>query len=291
VFIESAAFVAHAIVGQLKNIQNIMSTNNPFPSFDERLSFLNDFIIELVEAYQAGKIDSWSKLDRKVKRFFTSERTKKMEELVPGWKKMASYSTGITQTHVTCVFLGVFMLPEFQSLSLEEQQLAKWIVLFHDLAKVHLPKKRDTMHGFRSGILAAKILPNLGFSITDKYHDLLQPWSEFTGNACIEGDIAPIPDNQKLPEILAGIDQMFGANAPASRIVKIVLLHISLTIDPNYQAPAPLTDDEIKRYITPELYPLLKVMMMGDNEGWSLFEPQVRKQQYNDAIDAFDKVH
>lgn len=268
-----------------------MSTNLLFPSFDERLPFLNDFILQLVETYQAGKIKSWNTLDRTTKKFFTPERTKYMEELVPGWKKMASYTNGITQTHITCVFLGVFMLPEFQSLSLDEQQLSKWIVLFHDLDKIHLPKKKDSMHGFRSGILAAKILPSLGFSITDKYSNLFRTWSEFTRNAQIESHISPIPDNQKLPKILAGINQMFGENTPASLIVKTVLLHISLSIDPNYHTPAPLTDEEIKRFITLELYPVLKVMMMGDNEGWSLFDSQVRKQQYNDAVESFDRVH
>lgn len=268
-----------------------MSTKLLFPSFDERLPFLNDFILQLVETYQAGKIKSWNTLDRTTKKFFTPERTKYMEELVPGWKKMASYTNGITQTHITCVFLGVFMLPEFQSLSLDEQQLSKWIVLFHDLDKIHLPKKKDSMHGFRSGILAAKILPSLGFSITDKYSNLFRTWSEFTRNAQIESHISPIPDNQKLPKILAGINQMFGENTPASLIVKTVLLHISLSIDPNYHTPAPLTDEEIKRFITLELYPVLKVMMMGDNEGWSLFDSQVRKQQYNDAVESFDRVH
>ena len=261
-----------------------------FPSFDEHFSFLNQFILELVEAYQTEKIHSWAELDERVKRFFTSKRMEQMEELVPGWKKMASYSNGITQTHVTCVFLGVFMMPEFQALTPEGQQIVKWIVLFHDLDKFHLPKQKDTMHGFRSGILAAYTLPTLGFPTTEKYHDLLSSWSEFTLNAYIEGEISSIPDNQKLPEILTGIEQLFGENTPACLIVKIVLLHISLSIDPLYSTPAPLTDEEIKRFITPELFPFLKVMMMGDNEGWSLFDPQVRQQQYDDAVEAFEKV-
>jgi len=268
-----------------------MKINQPFPSFDERFSFLNDFIIELVEAYQAGKIDSWRNLDRRVKIFFKFKRTKQMEDLIPGWKRMASYSDGITQTHVICVFLGVLMLPEFQSLSFEEQQMAKWIVLFHDLAKFHLPNKKDTMHGFNSGILSAQILPNLGFAVTSEYPSVFEAWRELTQNAYIESDVAPIPDNHKLPEILIGIDQMFGENSPASLIVKIVLLHISLSVDPNYPTPAPLTNEEIKRFITSELYPLLKVMMFGDNEGWSLFDPEIRNQQYNDAIKAFGQVH
>jgi len=63
-----------------------------------------------------------------------------------------------------------------------------------------------------------------------------------------------------------------------------------LKIDPFYPTPAPLTEKEIKKFITPGLLPLLKVMMMGDNEGWSLFEPENRKRQYKDAVKAFQEV-
>lgn len=45
-----------------------------FPAFDEHLSFLNQFILELVNAYQAGKINLWDELDEKVKAFFSPER-------------------------------------------------------------------------------------------------------------------------------------------------------------------------------------------------------------------------
>jgi hypothetical protein len=264
-----------------------------FPSFNETLPFLNQFILELVDAYRTGKVKSWDDLDDRVKNFFTPARMEQTEKLIPGWIKMASYADGITLTHVTCVLLGVYMQSEFQSLTPEQQQMAKWIVLFHDLDKIHVRGKRDTMHGFRSGILAARTLPTLGFPITGKYHDLLNAWSDLTLHAYIErpGDTLPIPDNQKLPEILAGIDQLFGGNSPADLITKTVLLHISLSVDPFYPTPTPLTDAEIKRFITPDLFPLLRVMMMGDNDGWSLFEPEVRKRQYKDTREAFEEVY
>jgi len=263
-----------------------------FPSFDERLPFLNQFILELVDDYHAGEINSWDKLDKKVKAFFTPECMEQTEALVPGWKKMASYSDSITLTHVMCVFLGVYMMPEFQALPSEGQQMEKWIVLFHDVDKFHIRGKKDTMHAFRSGVAVANALPTLGFAVTPKYHELIQSWSELTLHAFIAhaGDDAPKPDNQKLPEILAGIDHFFGENSPATLITKVALLHISLNIDPFYPTPAPLTDDEIERFITPSLLPLLKVMMMGDNEGWALFEREDRKRQYTDAVAAFQKV-
>jgi hypothetical protein len=263
-----------------------------FPSFDEQLSFLNQFIRQLVDEYCSEHLTSWNQLDEYVKAFFSPERMNQTEALVPGWKKMASYTEGITLTHVMCVFLGVYMLPEFQALTPEEQQMEKWIVLFHDLDKFHIRGKKDPMHAFRSGVLAAQILPLFGFRVTEKYHALIDAWSELTFNAYItrDGDTTPKPDNYKLPEILAGIDQLFGEDMPAALITKTALLHISINIDLFYPTPSPLTEDETKRFISPKLFPLLKVMMLGDNEGWTLFNPEVRNRQYEEATAVFQKI-
>jgi hypothetical protein len=263
-----------------------------FPPFDHYFKDLNDFILELVDEYNEEKISSWGDIEERVKTFFTAERMEAIEAKAPGWKKMSSYSDGITLTHVTCVFLGMFMLPEFQSLILEQQQIAKWIVLFHDIDKFHIRGKKDSMHAFRSGVIAANIMPNIGFPVTEKYEALINPWSEFTINAftMAEGNPAPKPDNRKLTEILSGIEGLFGENTPACLIVKTALLHISLNIDKNYPTPSPLTETETQQFISPSLLPHLKVMMLSDTEGWSLFEPEVRKQRMRDAYEKFDRV-
>ena len=269
-----------------------MNAPRTFPPFEDKLQFLDQFILELVEAYHTEKINSWDELDREVKAFFTPERLDQMEALVPGWKKMASYSDGITLTHVICVFLGVYIMPEYQALTPEEQQIAKWIVLIHDIDKFHIHGKKDTMHAFRSGVLAAQILPAFGFPITEKYDGLIEPWSELTRQAFVPGGeaAAPRPDNRKLPEIFMGIDQLFGEGAPAALITKTILLHISLNIDPDYPTPSPLTETELKRFITPKLLPLLRVMMLGDTEGWALFAPADRVRQMKAAREIFQEV-
>jgi len=269
-----------------------MKTPMEFPFFDEHFPFFNQFILELVEAYNAGKVDSWDKLETRVKLFFTNQVMDTIESKAPGWKKMASYSDGITLTHVTCVFLGMFMLPEFQALSAEQQQIAKWIILFHDIDKVHIQGKKDMMHAFNSAVVAANTLPDIGFPITSKYHELINSWSEYTRQAFVlpNGEQWPRPDNKKLPKIISGIEQMFGKNTPADLITKTALLHISLSVDPFYVTPAPLTEAEIRRFIGPGLLPLIKVMQLSDNEGWSLFEPEIRKRQRGDTVKAYERI-
>lgn len=267
--------------------------NSPF--FDEIFSSLNLFLLDLVNEYRMGKLDSWDVLDEKVKSFFTAERLNQTETLVAGWKKMASYSDGITLTHVMCVFLGVLMLPEYEFLTEEEKQLVKWIVLLHDVDKFHIRGKKDTMHAFKSGVHAAQILPSLGFPVTDKYAGLIESWSLFTLQAFTmpNENASPKPDNQKLPKILNDIDELFGENTSANLITKVVLLHISLDVDPFYPTPAALTNDEIKRFISPKMFPLMKVMLLGDNEGWSMFDSEIRNRQRNDTLQAclkFEKM-
>lgn len=269
-----------------------MNMHTELPSFDVEFKDLNRFILTLVDGYHDGKLNSWEELDESVKAFYTPERMDAIDSKAPGWKKMSSYSEGITLTHVTCVFLGMFMLSEFQALSAEQKQLAKWIVLFHDIDKFHIEGIKDTMHAFRSGVVAANIMPTIGFPVTGQYDALIRPWSEFTVNAFTmeNGASTPKPDNQKLPEILSGIERLFGENAPATLIVKTALLHISVNIDKNYPTPSPLKESEIRQFISPNLFRFLRVMMLSDTEGWSLFEPELRKQRIRDAMEAFERV-
>lgn len=275
-----------------KSYNQIMEPKLDFPSFDHSLPDLDNFIHELIAAYKVNRLNSWEELDDRVKAFYTPGMMNIIESKAPGWTRMASYSDGITLTHVTCVFLGMYMLSEFQGLTPEQQQISKWIVLFHDVEKFHVRQVKDTMHAFKSAVTAARELPKLGFPISQAYHSLIDPWCEYTLNAFISTDIpeSPTPDNQKLPRILSEIDELFGTETPASLIVKTILLHISPAIDKNYPTPAPLTEDEMQRFISPALLPLLRVMMFSDNEGWSLFEPEVRIQQYRDAVAGFKRI-
>lgn len=262
-----------------------------FPSFDSHLIELNRFVLKLAEEYHAGKINAWDDLEERVGVFFTAAQMDAMEAIVPGWRKMTSYLDGVTLTHVMGVFLGLLMLPEFQSLSREQQELAKWMVLFHDVEKEVRKGERDPKHGFRSAVTTARQLPHLGFTAREEYDRLIAPWSEFTYSAVkmAESYTEPIQDNEKLLKILTGIDRMFGEDTPAALIVKGVLLHMSINVVRDWPQPAPLTEAEVRMYINSDLVPLLKVLMLADNDGWVLFYPQ-REQQRSETLETFQRI-
>ncbi len=268
-----------------------MDISGRFSSFDTCLPELNQFILKLAEEYYAGEPKTWEELEERVAAFFTPERMDSVDVIVPGWHKMASYFGGVTLTHVLGVFLGLVMLPEFQTLPEEQQELVKWMVLFHDVEKEIKKGERDPKHGFRSAVTAARQLPHLGFAATAEYGRLIASWSELTYSALkpSESYTEPIQDNEKLPEILAGIDRMFGEGAPAGLIIKGVLLHMSITVLSDWPQTAPLTDAEIRKYIGSDLVPLLKVLMLADNDGWVLFYPE-REQQRREILETFQGI-
>ena len=262
-----------------------------FPSFDEQFSFLNQFILGLVDAYRSGKITSWAELDEKVKAFFVQERTRQIEALVPGWKKMASYVEGVTLTHVMCVFLGLYRMPEFLSMNEDQKGIMSWVTLLHDVEKQPQTGKRDHAHAFRSAAAAARTLPSLGFRVTSEYDSIIDEWDQFTRTAITKLDNSPddVQDNSKLSEILLGIERMFGHHTAAALIIKTILFHLSVNMK-EWPPPNPLSPEEVKRYITPALLPLLRVMNLGDNDGWTLFDPAVRERQRLDIMEEFEKI-
>ena len=261
------------------------------PSFNEKLPELHEFIVALVSGYRTGRISSWEDLENRVSGFFTSSRMEQLEDLLPHWQKMAHFREGVTLTHVMGVFLGLYMLPEYQSLTTDQQNLMQWIVLLHDVEKQAEKGQRDPLHAFRSAVTAARRLPVLGFARTSQYEILIDRWSELVLSAWLQPDdqTEPIQDNRCYPEILAGIDALFGKGSPATAIVKTVLCHMSVNVVKGWPQAAPLTTEEITRFVDRDLLRLLKVMMLSDNEGWSMFYPD-RDAQRSDTLEVYEEL-
>jgi hypothetical protein len=65
---------------------------------------------------------------------------------------------------------------------------------------------------------------------------------------------------------------------------------MSLNVVNQYPQAAPLSEAEVKSYIDPVFLPLLRVMMLADNEGWVVFYPEVRELQRNETLTTFQEA-
>jgi hypothetical protein len=142
-------------------------------------------------------------------------------------------------------------------------------VMGHDIEKRAQRYKRDHTHGFRSAAVTGKACLSLELDRNSVEDQEFDRWYQLTYSAETYSEVLDdlVQDNRKLANIISGIDRLFPQDA--ALIVKGVLLHMSLTVVEMWPAAAPLSDQEIQRYITPELLPLLRIMMLVDNIAWA----------------------
>jgi len=269
-----------------------VTDNLDFPAIGTRLPGMMDFVSVLARDYRSGDIDSAASLEERVRSFFSPDALAQVESVAPPWRDMASHDGGATLVHVMAVFASLFLCPEFRQASPSRQELMKWIVFFHDIAKTPREGQRDFTHGFRSAAVTARLLPGMGFAVTPEYENHIEDWARLVGTAVTEqpGTLIRIQDNRRLPDIAGGIGRLFGYAAPAALIVRTVLLHMSLDVVEDWPQAAPLTDNEIEKYLDFDLLPLLKIMMLVDNDGYALFDKPVKERYRRETLEVFARI-
>jgi len=65
---------------------------------------------------------------------------------------------------------------------------------------------------------------------------------------------------------------------------------MSIDVVDDWPQAVPLTEEEINKYVDRILYPLLKVTSLADSEGWSMFHPEIRRQQRKGTLKVFEKI-
>jgi hypothetical protein len=262
------------------------------PRLEDRLPDLLEFARTLARQIEAGEVQDGDTLAARIRVFYTPEQLVAIEAVAPGWQEMAAYADGTTLHHVTQVLIALQLLPEYRQASRYLQALMEWSVLYHDLGKQVIAGQRDALHAFRSGTMAARTLPRLGFPTSKAYPVTLEPWSRFVVGAAVatpDGK-GSMQDNRALPEILRGIDQLFGVGSAAALIVQAALLHQSLNVVPEWPNPGSLTEAQVPACIRPDLVPLLEGLMLADSDAWQLFEPEKKAKFRASTLAVFATV-
>ena len=264
----------------------------PVPFLEDRVPDLFDFFRTMARQIDTGELHDGDALLLHFRDFYTADRMQVIEAVAPGWQEMAAYADRATLHHITQVLIALQLLPEFRQASRQQQALMEWIVLYHDLGKQVIGGQRDALHAFRSATMAARTLPEMGFPTSEAYPARLESWTQLVLGASVAAPDGKglIPDNRALPEILQGVDQLFGTGSAASLIVQAVLLHQSLNVVPEWPNPFSLTDAELPLCIRPALLPLLEAMMLVDSDAWQLFDPARKEKFRQSTLAVFSSV-
>jgi hypothetical protein len=262
------------------------------PRLKDLLQDLFEFVRAAALQVEAGDLRDGDELARRIRDFYTPDRMGVVETVAPGWREMSAHADGATRQHITQALIVLQLLPEYRRASPRLQALMEWSELYHDLGKQVISGQRDALHAFRSAAMAARMLPRVGFPVRDVYAAELDAWTRRVLGACIAAPDGRglIQDNRALPEILRGIDRLFGEGSPAALIVEAILLHHSLTVVPEWPNPASLTDAEIPHCIRPALLPLLEGVMLVDSDAWQLFDPASKTKFRHGTLAVFAGV-
>jgi hypothetical protein len=262
------------------------------PHLEDHLPDLSDFVGTLARQIEAGELQDGNALVLRFSDFYTAERMQTIETVAPGWQDMAAYADRATLNHITQALIALQLLPEYRQAARPLRALMDWTVLYHDLGKQVIGGQRDALHAFRSAAMATRTLPGVGFPTTEDYPARLAPWTRLVLSAAVAAPDGKglIQDNRALPEILQGIDGLFGAGSAASLIVQAVLLHQSLNVVPEWPNPGSLTEAELPLCIRPALLPLLEAMMLVDSDAWQLFDPASKAKFRQGTLDVFAGV-
>ena len=259
------------------------------PQLEDRLPDLFEHVRALALQIEAGQLQDGDTLVRRIRDFYSADQSALIEGVAPGWLDMAAYADGATLNHITQVLIALQLLPEYRQASRHLRTLLEWTVLFHDLGKQVIGGQRDALHAFRSATMAARALPSMGFPVTAAYPAKIEPWTRQVLGASVAAADGKglVQDNRVLPEILRGIDELFGVDAAASLIVQAAMLHQSLNVVPEWPNPGSLTEQELARCIRPALLPLLEAMMLVDSDAWQLFDPASKAKFRRSTLDVF----
>jgi hypothetical protein len=259
------------LVDESRNRQKIIQIETVVPAIMELAN-------EFAKIYLKGTLNEFEFNQCILDKALQPEIMNSIEYKIPGWKEMAEHKDHETLIHVFRTFVALLINQEFQTSAHEQKALIKWAVALHDIAKhqtaiINGKYTRDSMHPFRSAVMAARILPSLGFSTMDKYKDTIEKWSSLVLNAKFP-DTRPgqegnyIPDNSKIVQINNLLEEMFGRINSALTIIKVILLHSSLNLVEEWPSAAPLNEEEIKYLIDIPLLRLLRLMTLSDSAAW-----------------------
>jgi hypothetical protein len=193
-----------------------------------------------------------------------------MDQIIPGWKQVATLHEGQTAKHTLLVFASCLNLPEYGTAEDQTRRELEWAAVLHDFDKKLAG--RDAAHPFRSAAIVAQILPDLGFDSRLKNQSCdLEAWSKLVLSAQRQDREVLVHDHSALKKIIDGLHQCWGLNSSASRVLKSVLLHQSLPTIQDWINPVLLTDEELSYALTLKDMGVLGPLLIADSDSWNIF--------------------
>lgn len=219
---------------------------------------------------RTGKIANNDKLLEQIRLLLDPDFVKKIDNVISGWKTIATLHNGETALHTLIVFATCLNLPEYKIANSQTCFEIEWSIILHDIDKKMA--RQDTAHPFRSAALASRIMANLGFELLPKItEDDVEAWAKLVLSAQRQDGERMLHDHSFLREIINGIYKCWGYDTSATRILKAVLFHQSLPTVQEWTNAVLLTDKELSFALTLNDMRVIAPLIIADSDSWNIF--------------------
>jgi hypothetical protein len=236
----------------------------------EKLPYFWTLSNSIAFGVRTGRIADSDSLRQQIRPLLKQDVIENMENVIPGWRTIATLHGGETALHTLLVFASCLTLPEY---TLADEQTCleiEWAAILHDLDKKMT--RQDTAHPFRSAAVASQIMPDLGFELLPGVTKTdLKAWSNLVVAAQRPDGERMVHDHSSLREIVYGIQHCWGNGTSASRVLKAVLFHQSLPTLKEWGNAVLLTDEELSFALTLNDMKVLGTLMIADSHSWNIF--------------------
>ena len=236
----------------------------------EKLPDFWNLSTRIATGLRTGKITDWDRLIQQISPLLEQGFVESVDNIIPGWKTIATLNDGETALHTLLVFAACLNLPEYTLADELTCIEIEWAAILHDFDKKLA--RQDSAHPFRSAAVVSRIMPNLGFELlpgTSKTD--LEAWSNLVMAAQRPDGERMIHDHSSLKKIIDGIYKCWGKDTSASRVLKAVLFHQSLPTLRDWPNAVFLTDEELSFALTLNDMKVLGPLMIADSNSWNIF--------------------
>jgi len=253
---------------------------NTDPQFDQYFPFVMSKIGKLTEEIDYSQLTKRAKrlqVERKYFLQFYPEITR----TIPKWTWLDTQYGGAVCYHILRVLYCTLNDTDFKQLDKEKQNIIKWTVMLHDIAKRGTPtffkKQKDLAHPYISAIVALDV-----FTTLSELEDILiKEKIRILKKEIKESIIYDKPDLSKLRVILDIAKNALSNSYFCFTVFKLIIMHQALPGLKRFKQPIKLTEEEIKESCDVEFIRLMEILMINDSINYHLQDKNYMKELYD----------
>jgi len=254
------------------------------PQFDKYFSLLASKIASLDKAIDYSKLsDAMERWE--IQRDYFAQFYPEIEKVIPMWTWLNTQLNGRICFHTLRMLYCTLNDKNYLLLSPEKQNVIKWTIILHDIAKRNVPTfkedKKDPAHPYNSAIVALDV-----FNSLSEYKETFSQAKIKLLQEKIKASIIDdyIPDLKELGNILEQAKDIFVSSHFCYLVFKLIIMHQALPYFNTADQPVYLTDEEIKKYCDVEFLQLMKIIATNDLINYHL-QNSIIRQSLCDAIE------